>query len=57
MKPGDLVEAMRAKDLKVLYGMVIKKLPPIESGPEVFEVMTSDGHVTTYTETALRSVK
>ena len=55
--PGDLVEAMRASDLKIMIGLITKKLEPMELGLEVFEVMTSDGNIMTYTSAAIRSVE
>tara|TARA_A100001011_G_C14256473_1_gene820308 strand:- start:973 stop:1146 length:174 start_codon:yes stop_codon:yes gene_type:complete len=51
---GNIVEAMHARDLKIRLGIIIKKLPPLELGLEVFEVLTNDGKIDTYTSAALR---
>jgi len=57
MEVGDLVEAMNTHDLKILRGVILKKLPLLDLGLAVFEVMTSDGDIGTYTSAALRPIK
>ncbi len=58
MKVGDLVKVLEvAMGSPIQSGVIIKQLPPLEIGLDVFEVMTSDGKVDTYTSAALRSVK
>ena len=59
MKVGDLVEAMRAKDLLIRRGIIITKIksPTPDNWLEAFEVMTSDGEIMTYTSTSLRVSK
>ena len=58
MKIGDIVEAMRAKDLLIQRGIIVAKIKPPtpDNWLEIFEVMTSDGKVMTYTSAALRVV-
>ncbi len=58
MKVGDLVEAIKAKDMLIRRGIIIKRIKPIQFADwlKVFEVMSSDGQVDTYTSAALRIV-
>ena len=58
MKAGDLVEALRAKDMLIQRGIILKRIKPPTANNwlEVFEVMTSDGIINTYTSAALRVV-
>ena len=58
MKVGDLVEAMRAKDMLIRRGIVLKRIKPPtpDNWFEVFKVMTSDGEIMTYTTAALRKI-
>ena len=54
---GDLVEAMRARDLIVRLGIIVKKKEKV--GPfemDMFEVLLSDGVVENYTSAALRKL-
>ena len=56
--PGDLVLVM-ATDLMctpLWLGVITKQLPALEVGLEVFEVMTSDGEIMTYSTAALRVI-
>ncbi len=59
MTTGDLVEAMRAKDLLVQYGIILSciKAPTADNWLSTYKVMTSDGNIMTYTSAALRIVK
>ena len=55
MKIGDLVEAMSSEQgSKIQLGVITKQLPTLEIGLKMFEVMTSDGKINTYTSAALR---
>ena len=58
MKPGDLVEAMRTKDLLIQRGIILKRIKPPtpDNWLETFEVMTSDGNIMVYTSSALRVI-
>ena len=57
MKAGDLVEAMRAKDMLIRRGIIIKQVKPAHTQfLDVFEVMTSDGEIMTYSTAALRVI-
>ena len=57
MKAGDLVEAMRAKDMLIRRGIIIKQVKPAHTHIlDVFEVMTSDGEIMTYSTAALRVI-
>ena len=58
MKIGDLVEALRAKDMLIRRGIILKRIKPPtpDNWLETFEVMTSDGQIDTYTSTALRVI-
>ncbi len=59
MNVGDLVEALRAKDMLIRRGIIIKRIkgPTQDNWLEVFKVMSSDGQVDTYTSAALRVIK
>ncbi len=58
MKAGDLVEALRAKDMLIRKGIILKRIKPPtpDNWLEAFEVMTSDGQIGTYTSAALRVI-
>ncbi len=57
MKAGDLVEAMRAKDMLIRRGIIIKQVKTAHTQfLDVFEVMTSDGEIMTYSTAALRVI-
>jgi len=56
MKVGDFVKVLEiAMGSPIQSGVIIKKLPSLEIGLDVFEVLTSDGKIDTYTSAALRS--
>ena len=52
-----MVKAMHTKmGSKIRLGVITKQLPTMEVGLEVFEVMTGDGKIDTYTSAALRVI-
>tara|TARA_B100000700_G_C14802554_1_gene741297 strand:+ start:672 stop:857 length:186 start_codon:yes stop_codon:yes gene_type:complete len=61
VKVGDLVEAMRAKDLLIQRGIILSHLnvhvDVKEKWTDIYEVMTTDGIITTYTSAALRVIR
>ena len=55
MKVGDLVKVLEiAMGSPIQLGVIIKQLPPMEIGLGVFEVLTSDGKINTYTSASIR---
>ena len=56
MKVGDVVKAMRAHDLIVRLGIIVRNLDSGPFGMDKFEVMVCDGRLETYTSAALREV-
>ena len=55
MKVGDLVKVLEiAMGTPIQLGVITKQLPPLEIGLDVFEVMTNDGKINTYTSASLR---
>ena len=58
MKVGDIVRVMSAKmGTAIQLGIIVKyvKPPTANNWLEVFEVMTADGEVNTYTSASLRA--
>ena len=55
MKVGDLVRVMCGRMGSRLHlGIITKQLGILDIGLEKFEVMTSDGNISTYTTASLR---
>ena len=59
MKVGDLVEAMRPKDLLIQRGIILSQIkkPTPDNWLSIYEVMTTDGRIDKYTSSSLRIVK